>query len=209
MFRICHTSFSGANFAMKRLFDLTFAAAFTAAAAVPIAIICLLIKLDSKGPILFKQRRFGYKGRAFDVYKFRTMNVDAEAMLESLKHLNEREGALFKIRNDPRITRVGKWLRRLSLDEIPQFISVWTGDMSVVGPRPLPSPVEDYGPLGIKRLNVLPGITGLWQVSGRSDLDFNQMVALDLYYLEHWSPGLDLKIILKTPAAVLSSRGAY
>jgi len=209
-FRICHAQFSAANFALKRAFDLLFCLVFFVLAAVPLVVIALLIKLDSRGPILFKQKRVGYKGRIFELYKFRTMVVDAEARLEQLRHLNEREGPVFKIRDDPRVTRVGRWLRRWSLDEIPQFFNVLKGDMSVVGPRPpLPTEVEQYDEAPSKRLHVLPGVTGLGQISGRADLSFDQQLALDLYYLEHWSPGLDLKIILKTPAAVLSSKGAY
>lgn len=209
-FRIYHAQFSTANFGIKRAFDLLFCAAFFAVFALPWLVISLLIKLDSRGPILFKQKRVGYKGLLFEIYKFRTMVVDAETRLEALRHLNERQGPVFKMRRDPRITRVGAWLRRFSLDEVPQFLNVLKGQMSVVGPRPpLPREVEQYDEAAAKRLNVLPGITGLGQIGGRADLDFHQQVALDLYYLEHWSPGMDLKIILKTPGAVLSSKGAY
>lgn len=209
-FRICHSSFSGANFAFKRAFDLLFCAAFFTLGALPLAVIALLIKFESRGPILFRQRRVGYKGRGFDIFKFRTMAADAESRLDNLKHLNERSGPVFKLRNDPRVTLVGRWLRRFSIDEVPQFLNVLKGEMSVVGPRPaLPREVSEYDETAAKRLNVLPGVTGLGQVSGRADLDFERQLAFDLYYIEHWSPGLDLKIILKTPGAVLSSKGAY
>ncbi len=210
MFRFHHLSLSGADAFLKRCFDVLCCALLLAVLSVPVLLICLLIKLDSAGPVFFKQRRVGYKGRAFDLYKFRTMVINAQDMLDKVRHLNQRQGPVFKIKHDPRVTRVGRWLRRLSLDELPQLFNVLRGEMSLVGPRPpLLSEVRLYDAGALKRLNVLPGITGLWQVSGRADLDFNQMIALDLYYLEHWSFALDLKIILKTPAAVLSSRGAY
>ncbi len=210
MLRIHHVSFSGANSALKRACDLAFCAVFFTVFALPLALLCLLIKLDSPGPILFTQRRCGYKGQPFNLFKFRTMVDGAEAMLDELRSRNERPGKVFKIKDDPRVTRIGRFLRKYSLDEVPQFLNVLRGEMSVVGPRPpLPDEVADYEPGELKRLNVYPGITGLWQVSGRADLDFHQMVALDLFYLEHWSPGLDLKIILKTPSAILNSKGAY
>ena len=209
-FRFYHSSLSGADFFLKRCFDVAFSSLFFTLFSIPLALICLWIKWDSPGPVFFKQRRIGYKGKPFDLYKFRTMVTNAEQLLKNLRHLNERPGPVFKMKLDPRITRAGRWLRRLSLDEIPQFINVLKGEMSVVGPRPpLPSEVELYDAVSLKRLNVLPGITGLWQVSGRAELDFDQMIALDLYYLEHWSLGLDMKIILKTPAAILTSKGAY
>lgn len=216
MFRFYHASLSGADFFLKRCFDILVSSALLAVFSVPLAAICLLIKWDSPGPILYKQRRIGHKGRPFFMLKFRTMTNGAEAMLKDLKHLNEHKGPVFKMKKDPRITRVGRWLRRYSLDEVPQFLNVLRGEMSVVGPRPLPlnsgemeGLERQYGDTAAKRHNILPGITGLWQVSGRSDLDSNQWISLDLYYLEHWSLGLDLKIILKTPAAVFSSKGAY
>jgi len=212
-FRIYHTQFSAANFMLKRAFDLAFCAVFFAAFAVPWLLIVLLIKLDSRGPVLFKQARIGYKGRVFYAYKFRTMQTDAEARVASLR---KEGGPYFKVKADPRVTRVGKWLRRFSLDEVPQFLNVFRGEMSVVGPRPLAVSAGElealesaYGESARKVLNVMPGITGLWQVSGRSELQDDARFALDIYYIEHWSAGLDLKIILKTPFAVLSSRGAY
>jgi len=162
MLRFHHASLSGANFFLKRLFDAAFSAAFLGVFALPLAIVCILIKLDSPGPLLFRQRRLGYKGRPFDLYKFRTMVADAEAQLERFRHLNERPGPVFKMRRDPRVTRFGRLLRRLSLDEVPQFLNVLGGDMSVVGPRPpLPGEVAEYEPSALRRLNVRPGITGL------------------------------------------------
>lgn len=210
MFRFYHLSLSGPDFLLKRCFDAAFCAVFFAAAALPLLALALIIKLDSPGPVLYRQRRVGYKGRTFDMLKFRTMVLGAEERLAELGHLNERKGPVFKLKDDPRVTRVGRWLRRFSLDEVPQFINVLRGEMSIVGPRPsLPREVELYDTVALKRLNVLPGITGLWQVSGRADLDFNEMVTLDLYYVEHWSLGLDLKVILRTPLVILTSKGAY
>jgi lipopolysaccharide/colanic/teichoic acid biosynthesis glycosyltransferase len=166
--------------------------------------------------VLYKQRRYGYKGRVFDAYKFRTMVVDAEKKIASVKHLNDQKGAFFKSKDDPRVTRVGKWLRRFSLDEFPQFLNVVLGEMSVVGPRPLAlttGEVEalerDFGATAKKRMNILPGITGLWQVSGRSDVSSERRFSLDLFYIEHWSLGMDLEIILKTVPAMLFGKGAY
>lgn len=210
MLRFHHLSLSGTNFMIKRVFDLAFCLTLLIVGFIPLLALCLLIKWDSPGPILFKQKRVGCRGRKFEMYKFRTMVADAERRREEHAYLNQRSGPVFKIKNDPRVTRVGRWLRRFSLDELPQCLNVLKGDMSVVGPRPpLPSEVGEYDMTAMRRLNVLPGITGLWQVSGRADLSFDQMVALDLYYIEHWSPGLDFKIVLKTLPAALSANGAY
>jgi exopolysaccharide biosynthesis polyprenyl glycosylphosphotransferase len=175
-----------------------------------IAFIALCIKLNSRGPVLFRQRRVGQDGEEFGVYKFRTMYIDAEARLDELQHLNEGDGLLFKMRNDPRVTGVGRWLRRYSLDELPQLINVMIGDMSLVGPRPpLPSEVAQYDGDVARRLLVKPGITGLWQVSGRSDLSWEDGIRLDLYYVENWSFTSDLLIMWKTVGAVFRARGAY
>jgi exopolysaccharide biosynthesis polyprenyl glycosylphosphotransferase len=170
------------------------------------------IALDSRGPVLFRQTRAGAEGRPFTVYKFRTMVVDAEDRLAALKDLNESDpqGLLFKMRNDPRVTRSGRFLRKYSLDELPQLLNVLRGNMALVGPRPpLPSEVEAYAADVRRRLMVRPGITGLWQVSGRSDLTWEESVRLDLYYVENWSPALDISILWKTLFAVARGGGAY
>ncbi|MCM2304473.1 MAG: sugar transferase [Elusimicrobia bacterium] len=215
-YRIKHASLTRANFLAKRVFDVVFSALLLAATAPLWIVICALIKLDSPGPILFTQKRYGYRRRVFEAFKFRTMVADAEKKIDSVKGLNDQTGAFFKSKHDPRVTRVGKWLRRFSLDEFPQFLNALLGDMSVVGPRPLAlttGEVEalerDFGATAKKRMNILPGITGLWQVSGRSDVSSEQRFALDLYYIEHWSLGLDLEIILKTPAVMAFGKGAY
>jgi exopolysaccharide biosynthesis polyprenyl glycosylphosphotransferase len=215
-YRIKHTSFTRANFAAKRVFDILFSVLLLAATAPLWLLICLLIKLDSKGPILFTQGRYGYKGRVFSAFKFRTMVADAESRIAEVKAKGGDQGAFFKAKADPRVTAVGKHLRRFSLDEFPQFLNVLLGDMSVVGPRPLAlttGEVEalqrDFGETAKKRMNILPGITGLWQVSGRSDVSSEQRFGLDLFYIEHWSLGLDLEIILKTPGVMLFGKGAY
>ncbi|MDD5301907.1 MAG: sugar transferase [Elusimicrobia bacterium] len=215
-YRIKHASLTRSNFLAKRIFDVIFSALVLAVTAPLWLVICVLIKLDSPGPILFKQGRYGYKRKVFQAFKFRTMVVDAEKKIDSVKDLNDTKGAFFKSKNDPRVTRVGKWLRRFSLDEFPQFLNALLGDMSVVGPRPLAlttGEVEalerDFGATAKKRMNILPGITGLWQVSGRSDVSSEQRFALDLFYIEHWSLGLDLEIIVKTPAVMVFGKGAY
>ena len=215
-YRIKHTSLTPTNFVAKRVFDVIFSALLLTATAPLWLMICLLIKLDSDGPILFKQARYGYRRKVFQAFKFRTMVVGAEKRIESVKGLNDTKGAFFKSKKDPRVTRVGKWLRRFSFDEFPQFLNTLLGDMSVVGPRPLAlttGEVEalerDFGATAKKRMNILPGITGLWQVSGRSDVSSEQRFALDLFYIEHWSLGLDLEIIVKTPAVMVFGKGAY
>ena len=171
--------------------------------------VALAVVLTSRGPALFRQRRLGLGGRAFTIWKFRTMHVHAEAQRADLEDQNEVGGGLFKIRTDPRITRVGGVLRRLSLDELPQLVNVLLGQMSLVGPRPLPVPLEDFGLDERRRLLVKPGMTGLWQVSGRSDLTWEESVRLDLYYVENWSPAADLVILLRTVIVVLRGHGAY
>jgi exopolysaccharide biosynthesis polyprenyl glycosylphosphotransferase len=194
----------------KRLVDMGVALAVLALTAPLLLLVTALIRLDSPGAVIFKQIRVGEKGRPFWIYKFRTMRHNAEDEQAQLQALNEASGPLFKIKNDPRQTRLGKWLRRLSIDELPQFINVLKGEMSVVGPRPgLPSEVEQYEPWQRQRLEVAPGISGLWQVSGRSDLSFDEMCLLDIYYIENWSVGLDLVIILRTIPRVLFGHGAY
>jgi exopolysaccharide biosynthesis polyprenyl glycosylphosphotransferase len=202
--------FEGFDYAVKRSFDFLGAALLLFFTAPLMALIALLIRLTSRGPILHRSPRPGIGGVAFDCLKFRTMYEDAEHRQDELEGLNEKTGALFKIRDDPRVTPVGRILRRFSLDELPQLINVLRGEMSLVGPRPLPlrddELLEDWHR---RRYLVLPGITGLWQVSGRSDLDFDDMVRLDFLYLERWSVLLDLVILLKTVPAVMRRQGAY
>jgi len=173
--------------------------------------LALGVRLTSRGGALFRQTRVGVDGRTFTMYKFRSMYADAEARLAGLQALNESsDGLLFKMRDDPRITRIGTWLRRFSLDEVPQLLNVVKGDMSLVGPRPpLPREVAQYGADVRRRLLVRPGLTGLWQISGRSDLSWEESVRLDLHYVENWSLALDLMIIWKTVFAVLRRQGAY
>ncbi|MBZ5734949.1 sugar transferase [Nocardioides sp. TRM66260-LWL] len=194
----------------KRLFDVVGATALLTFFAPVLALIALSIWLDDRGPVLFRQTRTGRHGEEFSCLKFRTMVVDAEARLAALKEQMGFEGGLFKMTDDPRITKAGKLLRRLSLDELPQLVNVVRGDMSLVGPRPpLPSEVATYTGDIARRLHVRPGLTGLWQVSGRSDLSFEEAVRLDLYYVDNWSMMQDLTILARTVSAVLGSKGAY
>jgi exopolysaccharide biosynthesis polyprenyl glycosylphosphotransferase len=192
----------------KRLFDIVGAATALLLAAPVMAAIALAIRLEDRGPVVFKQVRVGLKGQPFNFYKFRSMSVDAEARLPQLQ--SELNGVLFKMRSDPRVTRVGRFIRRLSLDELPQLLNVLQGQMSLVGPRPaLPREVAQYEQDVHRRLDVRPGLTGLWQVSGRSDLSWDDTVRLDLYYVDNWSLLQDLMILTRTVGAVLNSRGAY
>ncbi|MEV7689698.1 sugar transferase [Streptomyces bungoensis] len=195
----------------KELLDRTLAAALLTLLALPMLLIALVVRLDSSGPALFRQQRAGRYGDHFTMLKFRTMRADSEALRAELAHLNQNsDGLLFKVKEDPRITRVGSLLRRSSLDELPQLINVVRGDMSLVGPRPpLPEEVEEYTPDIKRRLLVKPGLTGLWQVSGRSDLPWDEAVRLDLGYVDNWSMGLDLTILLRTGSAVVRGTGAY
>ena len=194
----------------KRLFDLIGAIISLVLLTPVFVIVAILIKLDSSGAIFFIQDRMGYNKRRFRMIKFRTMVTDAEAKMEEIEHLNEKDGPIFKIKNDPRITRLGHFLRKSSLDELPQLINVLLGDMSLVGPRPLSIrdalKVEESWQK--RRFSVRPGLTCLWQISGRSNLSFEQWMKLDLEYIEHWSLLLDWWILLKTVPAVLTSRGA-
>jgi exopolysaccharide biosynthesis polyprenyl glycosylphosphotransferase len=195
---------------LKRIIDVVLAALLLILLAPVIVIIAIAIKLDSPGPIIVRQVRIGRWGKPFNFYKFRSMRDGADRELASLIHQNEANGPIFKIRNDPRRTRVGRWLRRFSLDEIPQLFNVLRGDMSLVGPRPpFPWEVAQYEDWHRRRLQVQPGITGLGQVSGRSDLPFDETALLDLWYIENWTLGLDLKILLRTLPAVISGHGAY
>ncbi len=194
----------------KRIFDIIVTIAALPIIAPLLLLVALAIKIDSRGPAFFVQQRVGLHKRRFPMYKFRSMVVDAEERMKEIEHLNEAEGANFKIKDDPRITRLGKFIRRTSIDELPQLINVLMGDMSLVGPRPMSNrdvSLFDKGKQR-KRFSVRPGITGLWQVSGRSDLSFDQWIDLDLDYIDRWSFGLDLKILLKTVPAVLKGSGA-
>jgi exopolysaccharide biosynthesis polyprenyl glycosylphosphotransferase len=179
--------------------------------AVPLALVLgIAIKLDSPGPVFYTQVRVGKGGKRFRMYKFRSMSIDAERQLDEIRPLNEAAGPIFKIKEDPRVTRIGNLLRKTSLDELPQLWNVLSGDMSLVGPRPpLPSEVEAYESWHHRRLTVNQGMTGLWQVSGRSLLTFEEMVNLDIYYIENWSIWLDLLILLKTMPIVILARGAF
>lgn len=195
---------------LKRVVDVAFSLFVLFFTAPLMGLIVLAIKLDSPGPTLFRQARVGKGGKPFTVYKFRSMAIGAEEQKEFLLDLNEANGPLFKIKDDPRVTRVGRVLRRFSLDELPQLYNVLRGDMSIVGPRPsLPEEVAHYQPWHMRRLEIAPGITGLWQVSGRSELPFDEMALLDIYYVEQWSPALDLKILLRTIPTVIFGDGAY
>jgi exopolysaccharide biosynthesis polyprenyl glycosylphosphotransferase len=210
LFELKPPVFEGVDFVVKRVFDFFVASALLVVLAPLLLTIAASIKLSSRGPVLFRSRRPGIGAQPFDCLKFRTMHTDAEQRQEELEQMNEASGALFKIRRDPRVTRVGRLLRRFSLDELPQLVNVLRGDMSMVGPRPLP--MRDYNRLADwhrKRYLVLPGITGLWQVSGRAELNFDELVRLDFLYLETWSVFLDLTIVLKTLPAVLRHRGAF
>jgi len=210
LFQLGPPVFEGVDFALKRAFDLAGATLLLIALSPLLAAITLAVRLSSRGPILYRSTRRGIGQRPFACLKFRTMHTDAEQRQADLEDLNEASGALFKIREDPRLTPVGRLLRRFSLDELPQLVNVLRGEMSLVGPRPLPE--RDYEMLSDwhrKRYLVLPGITGLWQVSGRSELDFDDLVHLDFLYLESWSLALDVSILLKTVPAVLTRRGAY
>ncbi len=201
---------TGWNYALKRALDLSLVILFMPLWGTLSLLIMLLIKLDSPGPVIFTQTRIGRKGRPIEFLKFRTMVANAEELKAQLLAKNERHGAAFKMKNDPRVTRVGRWLRKTSLDELPQLWNVLRGEMSLVGPRPaVPEEVAEYEPWHKRRFEVQPGITGLWQATGRSDTSFDEMVRLDIYYAEHWSLGLDLRILLLTIPAVISGRGAY
>ena len=193
---------------LKRTLDIVFSLLLLLILAPFLLAIAVAIKLESGGPIFYTSDRIGKKGRVFRCFKFRTMVRDAEERLADVLHLNERDGVLFKISNDPRITRVGRFLRKYSLDELPQFLNVLRGDMSVVGPRPpIASEVMEYKLSHLRRLDVTPGITGLWQVQGRRDPSFDSYVSLDMTYIENWSIFLDLKIIIRTVGVVLSGTG--
>ncbi|MCL4370152.1 MAG: sugar transferase [Chloroflexi bacterium] len=200
----------GWNLFVKRVLDVTVGVTLLTVLSPVLVLVAVAIKLDSPGPVLFRQTRVGRDGIAFTLYKFRSMKQGAEEELDQVLHMNEVTGPIFKIRNDPRMTAVGRLLRRTSLDEIPQLLNVLYGDMSLVGPRPpLPQEVQKYEEWHLRRLEVSPGITGLWQVSGRSEVPFDEMVMLDIYYVENWSLGMDISILLRTIPAVLTGGGAF
>jgi exopolysaccharide biosynthesis polyprenyl glycosylphosphotransferase len=210
LFELRPPVFDGFDFFLKRSFDIVVSALLLLVLSPLLALIALSVRLSSRGPIIYRSFRPGIGGEPFACLKFRTMFTDADERQQELESLNEVSGAIFKIRLDPRVTRVGRFLRRYSLDELPQLVNVLRGQMSLVGPRPLPQ--RDFDMLDEwhkKRYLVLPGLTGLWQISGRSELDFDDLVRLDFLYLERWSVALDLVILLKTVPAVLMRRGAF
>ena len=193
----------------KRIFDVVVSVVLLPPALVIMALCALLIWITDPGPVLFSQPRTGKGGRRFRMYKFRTMVTNAEALKKKYAHLNELTWPDFKITHDPRITRVGRFLRKTSLDELPQLFNVLKGEMSLVGPRPTSFDVTTYDLWHTERLEVLPGITGLWQISGRSDIDFDGRLRLDLEYIERQSLWLDVQILIRTVAVIFSRRGAY
>jgi exopolysaccharide biosynthesis polyprenyl glycosylphosphotransferase len=210
LFELRPPTFVGTDWLIKRTFDLL-VSVLLVVIGLPLWIgIAIAIKVSSRGPVFYRDRRVGLNEQEFEMIKFRTMRAGASELQPGLEDSNEAEGALFKLREDPRVTRVGAFLRRFSLDEVPQVLNVLRGEMSLVGPRPLP--LRDYRLLEDwhrKRYLVLPGMTGLWQIAGRSDLSFDDLVRLDFYYLENWSIWLDISILLRTIPAVVAGRGAY
>jgi exopolysaccharide biosynthesis polyprenyl glycosylphosphotransferase len=203
-------AFTGPQRATKRFLDIVSSAVALVLLSPLLLVIAVAIKLSSPGPVLFRQVRVGREGREFSCLKFRTMVVDAEELLAELMERSDGNGLLFKMREDPRVTVVGRRLRRFSLDEVPQLVNILRGDMSVVGPRPpLPGEVASYDEDLRRRLLVRPGLTGLWQVSGRSELSLEESTRLDLYYVDNWSFAHDIEIVWKTARAVLGGRGAY
>ncbi|HEY1421100.1 MAG TPA: sugar transferase [Candidatus Dormibacteraeota bacterium] len=200
---------SGVPGLLKRVLDVSVAAAALAVLAAPMLVVAIAIRLDSRGPVMIWQERLGRDGKPFRMYKFRSMVAGAHDLLDGLRGLNEASGPLFKMAKDPRVTRFGRYLRRASFDETPQLINVLKGEMSLVGPRPPFAHEVAHDPIRQSiRLQATPGMTGLWQVSGRSDLPYETMVSLDVRYLEEWTLRRDVKILIQTPAAVLSGRGA-
>jgi exopolysaccharide biosynthesis polyprenyl glycosylphosphotransferase len=203
-------AFSPGKRFVKRAFDLVVGGLIVVVGSPVWLLIAAAVKIDSRGPVFYRQPRVGRDGRVFGMYKFRSMCQDADARLADLAGQNEATGPLFKMRADPRVTRVGRFLRKFSLDEFPQLVNVLKGEMSLVGPRPLPTQqTVDMTPMQSRRHEVLPGMTGLWQVSGRSMLTFEEMVRLDLLYIENWSVGFDMALISRTLPAVFAREGAY
>jgi len=210
LLHVDHPQLTGIRLVIKDLFDRCAAAAALVMLAPVMALLAVTIRLHDGGPALFSQVRIGRDGREFRIYKFRTMVVDAEKQQAELLTINDSDGVLFKLRKDPRVTAVGAYLRRWSMDELPQLFNVFLGDMSLVGPRPaVPDEVAKYADHVRRRLVVKPGLTGLWQVNGRSDLSWDESVRLDLRYAENWSFALDLQILWKTISALVKGAGAY
>jgi exopolysaccharide biosynthesis polyprenyl glycosylphosphotransferase len=210
MMHIEHPRLNGARRLIKSVFEVSLAALLLVLLAPLFLAIALWVKVDSRGPVFFRQVRVGRGGEMFPMYKFRTMHGDAEQRLQRLQERNDFAGVLFKIRADPRVTRSGRRLRRHSLDELPQLLNVLRGEMSLVGPRPpLPTEVDQYPQDMRRRLVVKPGMTGLWQVSGRSDLSWEDSIRLDLRYVENWSLTVDLVILIRTTMVVMRGAGAY
>ncbi|MCB0209430.1 MAG: undecaprenyl-phosphate glucose phosphotransferase [Anaerolineae bacterium] len=210
MIGVKETGISGLNQLIKRTIDVAVSVLILVLLSPLAGLLALIIKLESPGPVLFMQKRVGKDGRLFTLYKFRSMVDGADTQKENLLNLNEADGPLFKIKDDPRMTRLGRLMRRLSIDELPQLYNVLAGDMSLVGPRPpIPSEVAQYQEWHKRRLEVAPGLTGLSQVSGRSELTFDETALLDIYYIENWSPSLDTKILLQTIPRVIFGSGAY
>jgi exopolysaccharide biosynthesis polyprenyl glycosylphosphotransferase len=208
--QIVKTPLRGLNLLLKRTVDITLSLMGIMLLSPLLIIIGYLIAKDSKGSVFFKQKRIGKNGVPFNMYKFRSMVVNAEELKANLEQQNEANGPVFKIKEDPRITKIGKFIRKYSIDELPQLFNVLKGEMSLIGPRPpLPNEVEKYDDYHWRRLDITPGISGLWQVSGRSDLSFDEWVNLDIYYIENWSIGMDIKILLRTIPVVFLGKGAY
>jgi exopolysaccharide biosynthesis polyprenyl glycosylphosphotransferase len=210
LIQVDYPAFTGRRYALKRAFDIVVSLLALVILSPVLLVIALLVRRDSPGPALYTQERVGLNGARFHMLKFRSMVVDAEAQLPSLLDRSDGNGVLFKLKSDPRVTRIGAVLRRYSLDELPQLVNVLVGEMSLVGPRPpLASEVERYDEWAHRRLLVRPGITGLWQTQGRSDLSWEDSVRLDLYYVENWSLTGDVIILYRTIRAVVRASGAY
>ena len=211
--RVEYHELGGFAYALKGALDKLIASVAILVLAIPLAAIIIAIKLSSPGPAFIKQERVGRFGRPFQFYKFRSMRADAEMVRDELEEDNDHEidvPLIFKMRHDPRVTKVGSFLRRTSLDELPNLFNVLRGEMSIVGPRPpLPREVAHYSAYHMQRLSTTPGMTGLWQIRGRSEIPFDEMVEIDLEYIRSWSLALDAKIIVKTPIAVLGGKGAW
>jgi exopolysaccharide biosynthesis polyprenyl glycosylphosphotransferase len=200
----------GANYLIKRIVDLTLVLGTLPLWGSLALVIAILIKLTSRGPVIYRQTRIGRHGHPFEFLKFRTMVINADDLKAQLMEQNEGSGPMFKMKRDPRVTPIGRFLRKFSLDEIPNLWNVVRGEMSLVGPRPaVPEEVSQYEQWHRRRLEVTPGVTGLWQVTGRSDTSFDECVRLDIYYTEHWSIWLDIRILLATIPSVILGRGAY